>query len=239
MTSPGMPTRHTPRWTPPSLGFCLMVATYSLTLAFFVWGLTTPRLDRIWQLHHELKTGDVYTLTRADRELLVSSLVRHPALAEALLPAGHIGIISAQRDGWIGTPEVSILRTPRATLSQRILLEIETPPEHLPYRMTLSGPDWRRELEVRERGTLELPLPPPAAQPELLTLKLEGAGLRADSSSIGVRVTFDPPDDGAGLSDEDEEEDRAAEEERATEKEAAAKEDTPDRDRAAHEARPE
>jgi len=44
---------------------------------------------------------------------------------------------------------------------------------------------------------------------------------------------------GAGLSDEDEEEDRAAEEERATEKEAAAKEDTPDRDRAAHEARPE
>ena len=61
MTAPGTRTRHAPRWTAPSLGFCLMVVIYSLTLAFFAWGLTTPRLDRIWQLHHELKTGDVYT----------------------------------------------------------------------------------------------------------------------------------------------------------------------------------
>jgi hypothetical protein len=234
MTVAGTPVRRGPRWTPPSLGFCLMVSTYALTLAFFAWGLTTPRLDRVWQLHHQLKTGDVYALTRADRQLLISSLARHPALAEALLPAGHIGIISAQRDGWIDTPEVSILRTPRATLTQRILLEIQTPPEHLPYRMTLQGPGWQRELEVRERGTLVFPLPPPAGQPELLTLKLEGTGLRADSSSIGVRVTFDPPDDSAGFSDEDEEEDRTAEEERAAEKEGAAR-----ADRAVREARPE
>ena len=34
---------------------------------------------------------------------------RHPELAEALLPSGQIGIISAQRDGWIDTPEVSIV----------------------------------------------------------------------------------------------------------------------------------
>jgi hypothetical protein len=40
-----------------------------------------------------------------------------------------------------------------------------------------------------------------------LSLKLEGAGLRADPSSIAVRVTFDPPGDTAGgASDDDEEE---------------------------------
>ena len=194
-------------WTPPSVGFCLIVLTYSLTLAFFAWGLTTPALDRVWQLHHQLKTGTAYALTGGDRELLSSALERHPALAEALLPAGQIGIISAQRDGWVDTPEVTILRTPRATLTQRILLEVQTPPQHLPLRATLAGPGWQRALDVQARGTMALELPAPGAAPELLSLKLEGAGLRADSSSIAVRVTFDPPGDTAGgASDEDEEE---------------------------------
>ena len=216
-----------PRANLPSLGFCLIVLTYSLSLALFAWGLTTPRLDRVWQLHHQLKTGAVHTLTRADQELLVSSLARHPALAEALLSAGHIGIISAQRDGWIDTPEVSIIRTPRATLTQRILLEIQTPPEHMPYRVTVQGPAWQRELEVQARGKLALDLPPPTALPELLLLRLEGAGLRADSSSIGVRVTFDPPDDSTGSYDDDEE-DRATGEDRPAAEDKAAREERPE-----------
>lgn len=189
----------------PSPGFCLMVLTYSLTFAFFAWGLTTPPLDRVWQLHHQLKTGEVYALTPPDRELLVSAMARHPALAEALLSAGHIGIVSAQRDGWIDTPEVTILRTPRALSTRRILLEIQTPPEHIPYRVTLTGAGWQRELEVRARGTLALDLPPPGAAPELLSLKLAGTGLRADPSSIAVRVTFDPPGDAASTAEDDDE----------------------------------
>jgi hypothetical protein len=189
------------------VGFCLIVLTYSLTLAFFAWALTTPPLDRLWELHHQLKTGSAYALTRADRQLASSALERHPGLAEALLSAGQIGIISAQRDGWVDTPEVTILRTPRATLTQRILLEVQTPPQHLPFRATLAGSGWQRAVEVQARGTLALELPAPGAVPELLSLKLEGAGLRADPSSIAVRVTFDPPGDTlGGASDEDEEE---------------------------------
>ena len=195
-------------WAAPSLGFCLIVLTYSLTLAFFAWALTTPPLDRVWELHHQLKTGSAYALSRGDRELLSSALERHPALAEALLSAGQIGIISAQRDGWVDTPEVTILRTPRATLTQRILLEVQTPPQHLPLRATLAGPGWQRALEVLARGTLALELPAAGALPELLSLKLEGPGLRADPSSIAARVTFDPPGDSAGSASEEDEEER-------------------------------
>jgi hypothetical protein len=196
----------------PSLGFCLIVLTYVLTLAFFAWGLTTPALDRVWQLHHQLKTGELYALSRPDRELLVSALARHDALAEALLPAGQIGIISAQRDGWIDTPQVTIVRTPRATATQRIVLEIQTPPEHIPYHVTLEGPDWSRQVEVQARGTLAIDLPAPTSMPELLSLKLEGAGLRADPSSLGVRVTFDPPDSAGAGSSEGEDDDEREEE---------------------------
>ena len=109
------------RFTPPSLGFCLIVLTYLLTAGFFAWGLSTPPLDRVWQLHHQLKTGDLYALGRDDRELLEAAMARHPELAQALLSSGQIGIISAHRDGWIDTPEVSIVRTPRSLARSLVL----------------------------------------------------------------------------------------------------------------------
>jgi hypothetical protein len=195
----------------PSLGFCLMVLTYCMSLAFFAWGLGTPPLDRVWQIHHELKTGRLYALEPQDRELLASALVRHPALSEALLSAGQIGMISANRDGWIDTPVVSIVRTPQAQPNQRLVLDVQTPPQHLPYRLLLEGPGWQQERQVQARGLLSLNLPPPPLQPELLTLKLEGKGLRADSSSLGVRVTFDPPEASATSEDDDDQAEEAAE----------------------------
>lgn len=199
-------------FTLPSLGFCAIVLTYLLTAAFFAWGSSTPPLDRAWQLHHQLKTGDVYALTPEDRELLESAMARHPALAQALLSSGQVGIISAHRDGWIDTPEVTIVRTPRS-VARSLLLDVQTPPEHIPYRLRLTARDGQRTLEVKSRGALAIELPPAPPVAELLTLKLEGPGLRADSSSLAVRITFEPGEGtsgGAGHEDEESEETEGA-----------------------------
>jgi hypothetical protein len=197
-------------FTPPSLGFCAIVLTYLLTAAFFAWGLTTPPLDRAWQLHHQLKTGDVYSLSSEDRELLRAAMARHPELAQALLSSGQVGIISAHRDGWIETPEVTIVRTPRS-VARNIVLEIQTPPEHIPYRVLLKSRDSQRTLEVTARGALTIELPPAPSTAELLTLKLEGAGLRPDPSSLAVRISFDPSEERSGTgSGEEEDGDEAA-----------------------------
>jgi hypothetical protein len=201
-----------PRFTPPSVGFCAILLTYLLTASFFAWGLSTPPLDRVWQLHHELKTGGVYALTAPDRQLLVSAMERHPELAQALLSSGQVGIISAHRDGWIDTPEVTIVRTPRS-VARSILLEIQTPPEHIPYRVQVVARDWQRTLEVKARGTLTMELPPAPSVAELLTLKLAGAGLRADSSSLAVRIRFEPSEGASrsGAEEDDEGEEKEAE----------------------------
>jgi hypothetical protein len=186
------------RWQRPSLGFSLVVATYALTLAFFAWGLGTPPLDRVWQLHHELKIGHIYKLPKEDRALLMDAMARHPALAAALLDSGQAGIISANRDGWIDTPHVTIIRTPRSPAALTLVLDIQTPPQHIPYEIEIDGSGWEKELNVEDRGVLRVQLPPPPSQPELVTLKIKGDELRADPSSIGVRLTFDPPQDSAG-----------------------------------------
>ena len=179
-------------WQRPSLGFSLVVATYALSIAFFAWGLSTPPLDRVWQLHHELKIGRVYKLSKEDRSLLSATMREHPALASALLDAGQVGIISAHRDGWIDTPHVTIIRTPRSPAALRLLLDIQTPPQYIPYEIEIDGQGWERELAVQGRGPLQVELPAPPALPELITLKIKGDELRADPSSIGVRLTFDP-----------------------------------------------
>lgn len=191
----------------PSLGFSLVVITYVLSVAFFAWGLATPPLDRVWQLHHELKIGRVYKLSKEDRSLLLDAMLRHPTLAAALLDSGQAGIISANREGWIDTPHVTIIRTPRSPATLRLLLDIQTPPQHIPYEIEIDGSGWERELSVENRGVMTVELPPAPGSPELITLKIKGDELRADPSSIGVRVTFDPPQDLAGGRDEEEEDD--------------------------------
>lgn len=195
------------RWQRPSVGFSLVVVTYALSIAFFAWGLSTPPLDRVWQLHHELKIGRIYKLPKEDRTLLLDAMRRHPALAGALLDAGQVGIISAHRDGWIDTPHVTIIRTPRSPASQRLLLDVQTPPQYIPYEIEIDGSGWERELEVYARGPLSVELPPPPAFPELITVKIKGDELRADPSSIAVRLTFDPPPElDRGQDDEEDDE---------------------------------
>jgi len=195
------------RWQRPSVGFSLVVATYALSVAFFAWGLSTPPLDRVWQLHHELKIGSVFKLTKEDRRLLLSSMAEHPALAAAMLDSGQAGIVSANRDGWIDTPHVTIIRTPRSPAALRLVLDIETPPQHIPYEIEIDGSSWEKKVHVQNRGMLTIDLPPPPAAPELITLKIKGDELRADPSSIGVRITFDPPQDSTeGRDDEEDDE---------------------------------
>jgi hypothetical protein len=188
----------------PSLGFSLVVASYALSAAFFAWGLSTPPLDRIWRMHHELKIGRLWRLSRDDRQLLLSALAEHPPLAQALLDAGQAGIISANRDGWIDTPQVTILRTPRSPANLHLVLDIETPPQHIPYEVEIAGTDWERKLKVEAQGMLSIELPPPPRVPEMVTLVLKGDELRADPSSLGVRITFDPPRDQIEAEDDEE-----------------------------------
>ena len=189
--APAMPAAATApqRRRHPSAGFLAVCATYLGVAAFLAWGLSTPVLDRVWTLHHELKIGERGAPNDADRARMREALARHPSLAGALLPEGEIGLLSAHRDGWLETPEATILRTAKAR--ERLLrIEIGTPVDLLPFGIALQGDGFERELEAKQHGVLELRLPPVRGHAELLFLKLEGKKLRADPSVLDVRVTF-------------------------------------------------
>lgn len=173
----------------PSAGFLAVCCTYLLAFGFVAWGLSTPTLDRVWTLHHELKVGLRGAPKDGDLARMRDALERYPSLSSALLPEGEIGLISAHREGWLETPDATILRTAKA--KERLLrIEVGTPLDLLPFAIDLDGKGFDRQAQATEHGVLELSLPPVKGKAELLVLHLRGKKLRADPSVLNVRVTF-------------------------------------------------
>ena len=176
------------RW--PSPGFLAVCATYVLVAAFFVWGFSTPDLDRVWTLHHELKIGKLMKLKSKDRVLLEECMARHPRLAGDLLDNAKIGIISAHSEGWIATPTATILRTVKAGKYRSLILGIQTPRDLLPYRIVVRGRGWKKAREISEQGRLEIDLPPVPKTPEVIEVRMRGQPFEPDPSVLGVRLRF-------------------------------------------------
>jgi hypothetical protein len=189
--SDGVPTTEAAprRRRRPTAGFVTVCAVYLALAAFFAWGLSTPDLDRVWTLHHELKSGRVGAPSERDRAVLIRSMKRHPELAEALLREGEIGLISSNMEGWLATSEATIVRTQRAT-AQALQLDIGSPDVLLPITVELQGEGWREQRELAARGVHALSLPPLKASSELIVLRLKGRAAHADPSVLGVRVLF-------------------------------------------------
>jgi hypothetical protein len=187
---PAEPERKGPRRRRvPSLGFVTVCATYLAVAGFLAWGLRAPDLDRVWTLHHQLKAGELGAPRGKERDLLRGALLRHRELARALLSGGEIGLISAHSDGWITTPEATIVRI--AAAHERVLrLDVETPRDLLPFEVDVNGGDFRKQLAVTRHGTYDVLLPAPQKAADLIIVRLKGRDLRDDPSVLGVRISF-------------------------------------------------
>lgn len=176
----------------PSLGFIAVCLNYSLVAAFFAWGLSNPALDRAWALQHELKIGKVGRLSTAERTLFERCLSRYPKMVLDLLDGSEIGILSANRDGWISTPTATLLRTPKSGQWHELVLDIQTPSDLIPYAVVVRGRGWEKRLPVTRQGVIRVELPPAPAEPELFEVRLRGKKFEPDPSLLGVRIGFGP-----------------------------------------------
>ncbi len=175
----------------PSVGFVAVCLTYCLVVAFFLWGFSTPNLDRVWTLHHMLKTGELDRLTPDDREILSDAIVRHEALAGALLDGAEIGIISAHLDGWIATPCVTLLRTTQSKPFRSISMDVQTPRDLIPFSIVVKGNGWKEKLDVKKHGRFEIDMPAVSDIPEIIEVILKGSDFESDPSMLGIKMTFE------------------------------------------------
>ena len=175
----------------PSIG-CLAILLTNLALAaFLIWGFQKPPLHRVWELHHELKIGAVGKLSPQDHALLSTELHEHAELAGALLSEGSIGLVSANSDGWLETPDATVIRSAKAGAPCIMNLHVKIPDDALPLAVEVSGSGWQRSLSIGRQGVTRLPLPNTEAAPEIITLAVVAKGSDAEVATMGVRVTFD------------------------------------------------
>jgi hypothetical protein len=193
---------------PPSVGFIALVVVHLAGAGMLYWGFSTPRLDKVWTLHHELKIGKVSKLKADDRQLLQETMVDHPTLGKALIARGDIGLVSANRDGWIEDPFATLVRTGNAKTSA-ILVNVETSPEHLPFSIEFDNGPWEYTLDVTERKDYRVELPPATNQPEVITLEVKGKRFKADPAILGLQIHFEGEDQWQDVEEDDDEQEVA------------------------------
>ncbi len=174
----------------PSIAFISVGIVYFFVVLFFLWGVTPPKLDRIWTLYHEIRTGQLTRLKNKQRRMLTEAMLRYPELASDLLDGAELGIISQNRAGWISTTDVVILRTSRAKRFRWLKIEVQTPRDLLPYHLVLRGSGWKIRRKVSAQGRMAIELPEVKGRPELIELQLIGKGLTADPSTLGMHLKF-------------------------------------------------
>lgn len=176
----------------PSLGFVAIVLTNAALVVFLAWGFRTPPLERVWELHHELKIGALGKLNAKDHALLSAALTRHAKLADGLLPDGqNIGLLSANSAGWLETADATILRSRRAGSSCALVLGVKIPEVALPLGIDVSGRKWQRQLKITRQGSTRLALPKARGGPEIITLQTATKDRREQVATMGLHVGFD------------------------------------------------
>jgi hypothetical protein len=175
---------------PPSVGFVILVIIHVVAVVMLWWAFSIPRLDRIWTLHHELKIGKISKLKSDDRKLLLDAMSDHPSLGKALISRGDIGLVSANREGWIEDPFATLIRAANGKTSA-ILVNVETSPEHLPFSIEFESGAWKQELDVTERKDYRVELPETKDSAEVITMEVKGKRFKADPAILGLQVHFE------------------------------------------------
>ena len=174
----------------PSVGFCALVLIHVALVLFLAWGFQKPALERVWELHHALKIGEIGKLKSKDHSLLSKALERHAELAEALVSEGSIGVISAHTYGWLETPEATIIRSKAAGDACDIKFDVSIPDEALPVSVKLAGFGWTQDLSIKKQGSTSFRLPKPTRAPEIIDLEVAASGGHDEVATLGVSVDF-------------------------------------------------
>jgi hypothetical protein len=170
----------------PSLGLVVVVLVHAGFVGFLVWGFTQPPLDRVWELSQALKVGKFGTLAQRDRDLLLTTLARHPGLTESLLSEREVGIISANTRGWLETRDASVLVSAQARPPCSMRVATRPAPPAFPVSFEVSGSGWRRALVVRDAGGAEMTLPDSRRVADVVEVRFTGNDSAVDAVYLDV-----------------------------------------------------
>lgn len=140
------------RQSNPSIGFWLVLASWSVAAAFVIWGTQTPELDEL--------ASELQTLELTDQPTAPPDLVRHlehyttthPILATSLAGDSGARILEAQRDGWANGKSFHLIV--REAPPARLKLESSTKAR---IRLSFNGENVEVQCEPNQKAIFTFP----------------------------------------------------------------------------------
>lgn len=172
----------------PSVGFWVLVALYTLVVSFFIWGGTTPRLDKVWELELKLKTGEIQRLSNSEKDLFYSVFEDYPEYLNEMAGSKGIDLLSANSDGLSVVDELLVVRSERAANCGRISLVTGGQSSEYPIVFNVSGRTWNKEVKAKQSGRSVVWLPKDVLVPELIEVTRKNR--KGKAGAIDVKVRF-------------------------------------------------
>jgi hypothetical protein len=145
------------RWRLPSMGFVLLAAAWTLLVAFLAWGMSTPRLEQVWQIQQRMQQPGFAGLGQSEVQTLERSLDAHPELAQALIGGSEVAFVEPTRGGFMRLPRAHLL-VKRGATRLRVWVECRAPGAAYPVRVTFDGGSLSRELSFERNERLSFDL---------------------------------------------------------------------------------
>ena len=98
----------------PGAGFLVLAVGWSFVLGFLVWGLSTPLLDRVWQLTERMQQADFNGLDDDEVRDLEDAVAAHPELGRDILGRRMIRVVEPTTQRWSSLAACSSAAPPPA-----------------------------------------------------------------------------------------------------------------------------
>ncbi len=181
------------RFSRPGAGFVVLTGGLILVLGFLVWGLSTPLLDRVWELGVRMQHADFEGLEDREVEDLEEAVARYPDLGREILGQRRIRVVEPTTQRWCALGRQHLLVSEDWRGDQVLEVQTDLVPEALPLDLHLEGPGVNEVLEIEVQGLRSIPVQlPPGDGPSLIRVRLDPAP--AAGSGRGIRFIGRQPE---------------------------------------------
>ncbi len=173
----------------PSIGFLLLVSSYSLLVATLAWGFSVPELERVWVIMQGMQRSQFRGLHAEEERTLKLALSHYPTLARAFIGRSPIGFAEPTQEGWASLAQLHMIRGPLSQANISLDMECEAPASDYPVTVLIDRAEGRQNLRFTESGhqKVEIGLGTPST-PELIPVTVVSATGAIQSTKIRINA---------------------------------------------------
>jgi hypothetical protein len=136
----------------PSLGFWILLASYTAAFGFLCFGSQKPRLETAFDLLSRRERDDFSAYSVKDVDLLEGVLHDYPGFVRALVGRGSARFLEPRVDGWLRLERAHLALRPDPKATLRVTFEVRGEPREFPLTLTIGDQGKNKQLTFDASG---------------------------------------------------------------------------------------